>query len=211
MDFSEEQSCKSTGWTQSPTWLAPETHGPFLEAFLETLCYGWNDRRVDPGMQTLPTPKICSLVDTDAGFLQLVNTLVGPGGRQVAHSAAQHGFHDPHEVSGFNFIIHHANLCATTALPVPEAAGQGQALQERTWQSGLPQHGPRSPLTVYPRSFPLQLGSQRLGSGAGSGLSLHIAGASKVVVAQPSPPPEGSGGWTPFSLSPASLRSQGRH
>lgn len=77
---------------------------------------------------TLPIPRVFSLVEADTGLLQLVNTLVGHGGRQVAHSAAQHSFHDPHEVSGFDLVIHHTNLCATTTLPVLEAAGQGQSL-----------------------------------------------------------------------------------
>lgn len=77
---------------------------------------------------TLPTPEVCSLVEADTGLLQLANTLGGHGGLQVAHSAAQHSFHDLHEVSGFDLVIHHTNLGTTTALPVLEPAGQGQAL-----------------------------------------------------------------------------------
>lgn len=79
-------------------------------------------------MQALPAPKICSLVETDTGLLQLVNPLDGHDGVQAAHSAAQHGFHDLHEASGFGLIIQQPNLCAATMLLIPEAAGQGQAL-----------------------------------------------------------------------------------
>lgn len=135
---------------------------------------------------TLPTPKVCSLVEADIGLLQLVNTPIGYGGVQVAHSAAQHSFHDLHEVSGFDLIIHHTNLCTATTLPFLEAAGQGQTLPERIWQSGLSQHAARIPQIVHPTSFLSALSPQRLGESVPlskhpgdtttprSGLSLHL-------------------------------------
>lgn len=135
---------------------------------------------------TLPTPKVCSLVEADVGLLQLVSTLAGHGGMQVAHSAAQHSFHDLHEVSGFSLIIHHTNLCTATTLPLLEAAGQGQALRDRTWQSEHPQNAPHHlsdspaqnpPVTAQlPEAggqgrYPLILASRGTTS-SGSGLSL---------------------------------------
>lgn len=87
---------------------------------------------------TLPAPKVCSLVQADIGLLQLVNTLVGHGGVQVAHSAAQHSFHDLHEVSGLALIIHYTDVCTATALPGLEAAGQGQALRRGPGSQGFP-------------------------------------------------------------------------
>lgn len=77
---------------------------------------------------TLLTPKVCSLVEADTGLLQLVNTLAGHGGLKAAHPAAQHSFHDLHEVGGLDLVIHLTNLCTTTTLPVLEAVGQGPAL-----------------------------------------------------------------------------------
>lgn len=112
---------------------------------------------------TLPTPKACSLVEVDIGLLQLIHPLAGHGGVQAAHSAAQHSFHDLHEVSGFSLIIHHADLCTTTTLPVPEAVGQEQALRDQSWKSGPPQHGLFTSQTFQPRPFLLLLSSQRWG------------------------------------------------
>lgn len=113
-----------------------------------------------PMPPTQPTRKVCSLVEMDLGLLQLVSTLVGHGGMQVARSAAQHTFHDCHKVSGFDLIVHHTDLGTAPALPVLEAVGQGQALQERTWQSGPPSC-PLSP-RQHPRSSLSLLHSQRL-------------------------------------------------
>lgn len=97
---------------------------------------------------TLPSPKVCSLVQADIGLLQLVNTLAGHGSIQAAHSAAQHSFHDLHQSSSFALFIHYADLCTATTLPVLEAAGQGQALREGTWQSGFPQHALLTPQSI---------------------------------------------------------------
>lgn len=166
MGFSERQPCKRTGWAQSTTRLAPETPKMFLEGFLETPCYCimMMDLHAWAIPPTSPTPKVCSLVETDTGLLQLVDTLAGHGGTQVAHSATQHSFHDLHELRGFNLIVHYANLCTTTTLPVLEAAGQGQALRERTWQSG---NSPACSLYLLgspSRSFLSLLSSQRPGA-----------------------------------------------
>ena len=111
---------------------------------------------------TRPTPKVCSLVEVDIGLLQLTHPLAGHGGMQVAHSVAQHSFHDLHEVSGFSLIIHHTDLCTTTTLPVPEAVGQEQALQDQSWKSGPPQHAPFTSQTFQPRPF-LSLLSSKVG------------------------------------------------
>ena len=117
---------------------------------------------------TLPTPKACSLVEVDIGLLQLIHPLAGHGGVQAAHSAAQHSFHDLHEVSGFSLIIHHADLCTTTTLPVPEAVGQEQALRDQSWKSGPPQHALFTSQTFQPRPFLLLLSSQRWGAWGGT-------------------------------------------
>lgn len=177
--FSERQS---GGWAPGPTWPAPETQEPLLEAFLETLSHCSNDGHAMPVWAippTLPTPKVCSLVEVYIGLLQLVNTPTGYGGVQVAHSAAQHSFHDLHEVRGFHLIIHHTNLCTTTTLPFLEAAGQGQTLPERIWQSGLPQHTSLIPQIVHPTSFLLPLNSQRLGESIP--LSWHLGGTTTLM------------------------------
>lgn len=110
---------------------------------------------------TLPTLKVCSLVEVDIGLLQLIHPLAGHRITQVAHSAAQHGFHDLHEVSGFSLIIHHADLCTTTTLPVPEAVGQEQALRDQSWKSGPPQHAPFTSQTFQSRPFLSLISSQR--------------------------------------------------
>lgn len=78
-------------------------------------------------------PQFCSLVETDISLLPLVNTVLGHGSTQAAHSAAQHSFHDLHEAWGFNLTLYHTNLCTTSTFLVPEAASQGQSLQERMW------------------------------------------------------------------------------
>lgn len=166
-----------------------------------------------------PLPKVCSLVEVDAGLLQLVNTSAGNGGVQAAQPAAQHGFHDLHEARGFGLIIHHTNLSTTSTLPVLEAAGQGQGLPERTWQSGLPgtpltpqtasQDLPvTAPLPEAGGGWPLLLASRATAS-AGSGLRPHRVVAFQVWSQEPGRR-MGPSRTTRLPTS-CTLSSQGRH